>query len=66
MADIMSAGVEAGVYDASNVDGLTLVLSATIQGTAALITSRRITTSQSEALIKDAITLFLAGASTDR
>lgn len=61
MADIMSAGVEAGVYDASEVDRLTLVLSATVQGAAALITSRRITASQGEALIKDAITLFLAG-----
>ncbi|GAA1792515.1 TetR/AcrR family transcriptional regulator [Actinomadura chokoriensis] len=64
MADIMSAGVEAGVYDASDVDRLTLVLSATVQGTASLIASRRITTSQGEGLIKDAITLFLAGAST--
>jgi hypothetical protein len=66
MADIMSAGVEAGVYDASAVDRLTLVLSATVQGAAALITSRRITASQGKALIKDEITLFLAGASTAR
>lgn len=66
MADIVRAGVEAGVYEARDVDRLTLVLSATVQGTAALVTSRRITTSQGETLINDAITLFLAGASTNR
>lgn len=66
MTDIMSAGVEAGGYDARDVGRLTLVLSATVQGISALVSSRRITTAQSEALIDDAITLFLAGASTTR
>ncbi|MEU5995201.1 TetR/AcrR family transcriptional regulator [Spirillospora sp. NPDC047418] len=66
LAGIMSEGVEAGIYDARDVDRLTLVLSATVQGAAALTTSRRITTPQGEALIDDAIRLFLAGTATDR
>ncbi|GHF00451.1 putative TetR-family transcriptional regulator [Streptomyces spiralis] len=66
MAEIMNAGVEAGAYDACDVGRLTLLLSATVQGIAALVTSRRITTPQSEALIDDAITLFLSGASAER
>jgi AcrR family transcriptional regulator len=66
MTDIMSAGVEAGGYDARDVGRLTLVLAATVQGISALVASRRITTAESEALIDDAITLFLAGASTKR
>lgn len=63
MTDIMSMGVEAGAYDAADVGRLTLVLAATVQGISALVTSRRITTPQSEALIDDAIMLFLAGSS---
>jgi hypothetical protein len=65
-ADIMSAGVEAGAYHAGDVGRLTLLLAATVQGISALVASRRITADQSEALIDDAITVFLAGASTDR
>jgi AcrR family transcriptional regulator len=66
LADIMSAGVEAGLYDERDAGRLTLVLSATVQGAATLIASRRITTSQGEALIEDAITLFLAATSPVR
>jgi AcrR family transcriptional regulator len=66
MADIMSAGVDAGAYDAGDVGRLTLVLAAIVQGISALIASRRITTAQAGALIDDAITIFLAGASTER
>lgn len=66
MTGIMSAGVEAGAYDAGDVGRLTLVLAATVQGISALVTSRRITAPQSEALIDDAIALFLSGASTKR
>ncbi|TDC19910.1 hypothetical protein E1284_01860 [Actinomadura bangladeshensis] len=62
----MSAGVEAGLYDDRDAGRLTLVLSATVQGAATLIASRRITTSQGEALIDDAITLFLAATSAQR
>jgi AcrR family transcriptional regulator len=63
MAGMMAAGVDAGAYPAAEVGRLTLLLSATVQGISALVTSRRITAEQSEALIDDAITVFLAGAS---
>lgn len=66
MTEIMNAGVEAGAYDARDVGRLTLLLSATVQGISALLTSGRITTPQSEALIDDAIGLFLSGASARR
>ncbi|KAB8181661.1 TetR family transcriptional regulator [Microbispora catharanthi] len=59
MTDIMSAGVQAGAYEAGEVGRLTLLLAATVQGISALVTSRRITTPQSEALIDDAVTRFL-------
>lgn len=66
MTGIMEVGVEAGAYDAGDVGRLTLLLSATTQGISALVTSRRVTTAQGEALIDDAITIFLAGASAVR
>ncbi len=63
LAGVMSTGVEAGAYDARDVGRLTLLLGTTIQGISAFIASRRITTPQGEALLEDAITLFIAGAS---
>ncbi|NUP43304.1 MAG: TetR/AcrR family transcriptional regulator [Streptomyces sp.] len=66
MTEIMDAGVEAGAYEARDVGRLALLLSATVQGISALVASRRITAPQSDALIDDAITLFLAGASARR
>nr|BFD87203.1 hypothetical protein StreXyl84_66040 [Streptomyces sp. Xyl84] len=59
-------GVETGAYDARDVGRLTVLLSATVQGIPAFVTSRRITTSQGEALIDDAMRIFLAGASAER
>ncbi len=66
MTDIMRTGVDAGAYPAADTARLTLLLSATVQGISALVTSRRITTPQSEALIDDAISLFLAKAPGSR
>jgi AcrR family transcriptional regulator len=66
LTEIMSAGVEAGAYDARDVGRLTLLLGATVQGIAAFVASRRITTSQGDALVDEAITLFIAGTSTER
>jgi AcrR family transcriptional regulator len=63
LADVMSTGVEAGAYDARDVGRLTLLLGTTIQGISAFIASRRITIPQGEALLDDAIRLFIAGAS---
>ncbi|MDX6740633.1 TetR/AcrR family transcriptional regulator [Actinocorallia sp. A-T 12471] len=59
MSDIMATGVAAGVVAAHEADRLALLLSATVQGIAGLVTSRRITVAQSEPLIADAIALFL-------
>ena len=66
MTDIADAGVEAGAYDARDAGRLTLLLTATVQGISALVVSRRITAPQGEALLGDAITIFLAGASAGR
>jgi AcrR family transcriptional regulator len=65
LIELMSAGVDADAIAARDVERLLFVLSATVQGIAAILTSRRITVPQSEALIDDAIALFLAGASTE-
>jgi AcrR family transcriptional regulator len=65
MTDVMRAGAKAGAFSPDDIGRLTLVLTATTQGVAALAVSRRMTTAQSEALLGDAITLFLAGASAD-
>ncbi|RPE35475.1 TetR/AcrR family transcriptional regulator [Kitasatospora cineracea] len=62
LADLMAAGVASDAYPASDVGRLTLLLSATVQGASALVTSRRITPAQGEALVDDAIALLLAGA----
>jgi hypothetical protein len=61
-----STGVEVGAYAAADVGRLTLMIGATIQGTAAYIASRRITAPQGEALLDDAIGLLIAGASARR
>jgi AcrR family transcriptional regulator len=66
LTGVMSTGVEAGAYDARDVGRLTLLLGTTIQGISAFIGSRRITIPQGEALLDDAIALFIAGASAER
>ncbi len=66
LTGIMSTGVEAGAYDARDVGRLTLLMGTTIQGISAFIGSHRITIPQGEALLDDAITLFIAGASAER
>jgi hypothetical protein len=65
LLSIGARGVRAGAYAEADVERLILVLSASVQGISALVTSRRITVPQSEALIDDAIALFLAGVSTE-
>ena len=66
MTSIMSTGVAPGGYDARDVGRLTLLLGTTIQGISAFIASHRITAAQGEALLDDAITLFIAGAAAGR
>lgn len=59
---VMQAGVAAGAFTEREIDRLTLLWSATIQGVSALVTSRRATPDQAKALIDDAATLFLSGS----
>ncbi|MFC8716304.1 TetR/AcrR family transcriptional regulator [Kitasatospora sp. NPDC057198] len=66
MSGLMDAGVAAGAYPASEVERLTLLLSATVQGVSALVTSRRIPADLGEALIGDGIALLLSGAAAGR
>jgi AcrR family transcriptional regulator len=66
LTGVMSTGVEAGAYDTRDVGRLTLLLGTTIQGISAFIGSHRITIPQGEALLDDAIALFIAGASSER
>ncbi len=66
LTGIISTGVEAGACDARDVGRLTLLMGTTIQGISAFIGSHRITIPQGEALLDDAITLFIAGASAER
>jgi AcrR family transcriptional regulator len=66
LTGVMGTGVEAGAYAARDVGRLTLLMGTTIQGIAAFIGSRRITLPQGEALLGDAITLLIAGASAER
>ena len=66
LTGIMSTGVEADAYDARDVGRLTLLLGTTIQGISAFIGSGRITVSQGEALLDDAIMLLIAGVSAQR
>ncbi|MFI0900420.1 TetR/AcrR family transcriptional regulator [Streptomyces sp. NPDC020983] len=66
LAGIMGTGVAAGAYDAADVGRLTLLLSATVQGAAALRTSGRITEEQGESLVDDAVAVFLAGLPSRR
>jgi AcrR family transcriptional regulator len=66
MTEIMSTGVTAGAYDAADVGRLTLLLGTTIEGISAFVASGRITAAQGAALLEDAITLFVAGATAAR
>jgi AcrR family transcriptional regulator len=63
LTGVMGIGVEARAYGARDVGRLTLLLGTTIQGISAFIASGRITVPQGEALLDDAIRLFIAGAS---
>jgi AcrR family transcriptional regulator len=50
--------------DAAEIERLTLLLSATVQGISSLVASRRIPGAQGDILLDDAIRVFVAGAST--
>jgi AcrR family transcriptional regulator len=66
LADVLAAGVTAGAYGRDDVPRLSLLLSATVQGAAALVASGRMTEPQSAGVIDDAIAFFLAGVAAGR
>jgi AcrR family transcriptional regulator len=61
IGEIMHHGVAAGVFGASEIERLTLLMSATMQGIATFVAAGRANKAQGEALIDDAIALFLSG-----
>lgn len=66
LADVLALGVAAGAYGPGDVPRLGLLLSATVQGSAALVASGRMTEPQSAGVIDDAIAFFLAGVAAAR
>jgi AcrR family transcriptional regulator len=50
-------------HDAAEIERLTLLLSATVQGISSLVASRRILGAQGDILLDDAIRVFVAGSS---
>lgn len=66
LADVLALGVAAGAYGPDDVPRLGLLLSATVQGAAALVASGRMSGPQSAGVIDDAIAFFLAGVAADR
>ena len=61
MTALVTTVVGPRIHDAANIERLTLLLSATVQGIASLVASRRIPAAQGDILLDDAIRVFVAG-----
>jgi AcrR family transcriptional regulator len=61
IANIMTDGVSAGVFQESEIERLTLLMSATMQGIGTFVAAGRADTVQGQMLIDDAIAMFLTG-----
>ncbi|MHC5797155.1 TetR/AcrR family transcriptional regulator [Lacisediminihabitans sp. FW035] len=59
ISDVMQAGVEAGVFREAEIERLTLLMSATMQGVATFVGAGRVLPAGGDQLIDDAIALFL-------
>ena len=59
---LVAAAVAPRFGDDADIERLSLVLSATVQGVSALVSSGRITAQRGDALLDDALQVFLAGA----
>ena len=62
ISEIMSRGVNDGTFGATDLDRLTLLISATMQGISTFVGARRVDARQGDQLIEDAIALLLSGA----
>ncbi|MBK4347065.1 TetR/AcrR family transcriptional regulator [Lacisediminihabitans changchengi] len=59
ISDVMQAGVEAGVFREAEIERLTLLMSATMQGVSTFVGAGRVLPAGGDQLIDDAIALFL-------
>jgi AcrR family transcriptional regulator len=62
ISDIMRRGVAAGVFAPGEIDRLTLLVSATMQGISTFVGAGRASGHQVDVLIDDAVTMFLGAA----
>ncbi len=62
ISDIMRRGVAAGVFAPGELDRLTLLVSATMQGISTFVGAGRASGRQVDVLIDDAVTMFLGAA----
>jgi AcrR family transcriptional regulator len=63
---VISAGVAEGAFRERDVDRLVLLWAATVQGASLLVTSRRTTIEQAQAVVDDQIALILSGELGER
>jgi AcrR family transcriptional regulator len=61
ISDIMHEGVAAGVFAAEQIDRLTLLMSATMQGISTFVIAGRASAADGDALIEDTLALFFSG-----
>ena len=59
---VLRTGVQVGGLGEGDIERMTLLWSATVQGVSALVTSRRTTLERGQQIIDDAINLFLTGS----
>jgi AcrR family transcriptional regulator len=59
ISDVMQAGVEAGVFREAEIERLTLLMSATMQGVSTFVGAGRVLPAGGDQLIDDAVALFL-------
>jgi hypothetical protein len=59
VGDLISQGQQAGMLPPGDPERLRLLLVATLQGIATLVTSGRAQAGQADALVADAVTLFV-------
>jgi AcrR family transcriptional regulator len=66
ISDVIRIGGEAGAFPGHDLERLTLLVSATMQGIATFVAAGRVDRAAGDLLIDDAIALFLARSSVDR
>jgi AcrR family transcriptional regulator len=59
ISDVMQAGVPAGVFREADIERLTILMSATMQGISTFVSAGRVSMAGGDKLIDDAIALFL-------